>query len=174
MRMRRLGNSGLFISEFCFGAMTFGGRDGIWGQVGRLGQDDADALVRAALDAGINVIDTANTYADGRSEQMVGQSLRNLGVARDDVVIATKVAAPVGDGPNACGGSRRHILSQCRGSLQRLGLDHIDLYQIHEFDPATPSTRRRRSRKRLRRWTCWFARGMSAMSACRTGLPGRS
>ncbi|MET0404760.1 MAG: aldo/keto reductase [Cystobacter sp.] len=138
MRMHTLGNSGLFVSELCFGAMTFGGTDGLWGQVGQLGQQEADALVGAALEAGINFFDTANVYADGRSEAMLGQSLRNLGVSRDDVVIATKVASPMGTGPNLRGSSRRHILSQCRASMQRLGLEHIDLYQLHAFDPATP------------------------------------
>ena len=138
MRMRKLGDSGLFVSELCFGAMTFGGSDGLWGQVGKLGQDEADVLVRAALDAGINFFDTANVYAHGRSETLLGQSLRNLGVPRDDVVIATKVASAMGEGPNHRGASRGHLLSQCRASLERLGLDHIDLYQIHAFDPATP------------------------------------
>lgn len=138
MRMRKLGQSGLFVSELCLGTMTFGGTSGIWGQVGKLGQDEADALVKTALDAGVNFLDTANTYADGRSEEILGQVLRNLGVARDDVVIATKVAAPVGQGQNMRGGSRQHIMHQCRASLGRLGLDHVDLYQIHEFDRATP------------------------------------
>ncbi|MBT2333117.1 aldo/keto reductase [Variovorax paradoxus] len=138
MRMRKLGDSGLSVSELCFGAMTFGGIDGIWGQVGKLGQGEADALVRAALESGINFFDTANVYADGRSEMMLGRSLRNLEVSRDDVVIATKVASAMGEGPNMSGASRRHILSQCRASLQRLGLEHVDLYQIHAFDPATP------------------------------------
>lgn len=138
MRKRKLGNSGLFVSEFCFGAMTFGGSEGLWGQVGKLGQDEADALVRSALEAGINFFDTANIYADGRSETMLGQSLRNLGVSKDEVVIATKAACAMGVGPNRSGASRRHILSECRASLRRLGLEYIDLYQIHAFDPATP------------------------------------
>lgn len=138
MRMRKLGDSGLFVSELCFGAMTFGGVDGLWGQVGRLAQDEADGLVAAALDAGINLFDTANVYAEGRSEMMLGQSLRNLGVSRDDVVIATKVASAMGQGPNQRGASRRHVLSQCHASLRRLQLAHIDLYQVHAFDPATP------------------------------------
>lgn len=138
MRMRKLGSSGLFVSELCFGAMTFGGSEGLWGQVGKLGQEDADALVGAALDAGINLFDTANVYAHGRSEEILGRSLKNLGVVRDDVVVATKVASSMGDGPNRGGASRLHILSECRASLRRLGLDHIDLYQIHAFDPATP------------------------------------
>ncbi|WP_118134442.1 aldo/keto reductase [Oceanicella sp. SM1341] len=138
MELRQLGNSGLHVSELAFGAMTFGGSDGIWGQVGRLGQDDADALVKVALDAGINLFDTANVYAQGRSEEILGQSLRNLGVARDDVVIATKVASAMGEGPNRRGASRGHILSEARASLKRLGLGHMDLYQIHAFDPETP------------------------------------
>lgn len=139
MRMRQLGASGLFVSELCLGTMTFGGgEEGFWGQIGRLDQDAADALVKTALDAGINFIDTANVYAAGRSEEILGTSLRNLGIGRDDVVIATKVMGPMGDGPNARGASRGHILSQCKASLQRLRLDHIDLYQIHGFDPATP------------------------------------
>jgi aryl-alcohol dehydrogenase-like predicted oxidoreductase len=138
MRMRKLGESGLFVSEMCFGAMTFGGTDGIWGQVGKLGQEDADALTKTALDEGINLFDTANVYANGRSEEILGQSLRNLGVARDDLVIATKVASAMGKGQNRRGASRSHILSEARASLTRLGLDHIDLYQIHAFDPATP------------------------------------
>lgn len=138
MRMSTLGNSGLFVSELCFGAMTFGGTNGIWGQVGKLGQDEADALVKSAFEAGINFFDTANVYANGRSETILGQSLRNLGLPRDELVIATKVASAMGEGPNQRGTSRRHILSECHASIQRLGLDYIDLYQIHAFDPATP------------------------------------
>jgi aryl-alcohol dehydrogenase-like predicted oxidoreductase len=139
MHMRQLGHSGLFVSELCLGTMTFGGgEDGFWGQIGRLDQEEADSLVRTALDAGINFFDTANVYSAGRSERILGQSLKNLGIAREEVVIATKVLGPMGDGPNARGASRGHILSQCRQSLERLGLDHIDLYQIHGFDNATP------------------------------------
>ncbi len=138
MRMRQLGHSGLFVSELCLGTMTFGGGEGMWGQIGRLQQDEADALVKTALDAGINFIDTANIYAGGASERILGQALKNLGIGRDDVVIATKVLGPMGEGPNARGASRGHILSQCKASLAQLGLDHIDLYQIHGFDPATP------------------------------------
>lgn len=138
MHMRKLGRSGLFVSELGFGAMTFGGTDGLWGQVGQLGQAEADDLVRAALDAGINLFDTADVYADGRSEEILGRSLRNLGAGRDDVVIATKAASAMGPGPNRRGASRRHLLSACRASLKRLAVDHIDLFQIHGFDPATP------------------------------------
>ncbi|SOB94620.1 aldo/keto reductase [Rhodobacter maris] len=138
MRYRTLGPSGLLVSELCLGTMTFGGTDGMWGQIGQLRQDEADSLVKTALDSGINFIDTANVYAGGESERILGQALRNLGIARDDVVIATKVLGPMGEGPNARGASRAHILAQAKASLGRLGLDHIDLYQIHGFDPLTP------------------------------------
>lgn len=138
MRMQKLGNSGLSVSALSFGAMTFGGSEGIWGHVGQLGQGEADALVKAALDAGINLFDTANIYADGRSEEILGRSLNNLGVTRDDVVIATKVYGAMGEGPNRRGASRRHILAECRASMKRLGVDHIDLYQLHGFDNSTP------------------------------------
>lgn len=138
MRYRPLGPSGLLVSELCLGTMTFGGSDGIWSQIGQLGQDEADQLLRTALDAGINFVDTANVYAGGESERILGQSIRNLGVNRDDVVIATKVLGPMGEGPNARGASRAHILAQAKASLQRLQMDHVDLYQIHGFDPLTP------------------------------------
>lgn len=137
MRYRRLGHSGLFVSELCLGTMTFGGSDDMWGQIGQLQQQEADKLVGTALDAGINFIDTANVYATGNSEEILGQSLKNLGVAREDVVIATKVHGQMGEGPNARGLSRSHILDQAKASLKRMQLDHIDLYQLHGFDPAT-------------------------------------
>ncbi len=138
MKMRKLGGSGLFVSELSFGAMTFGGTDGLWGQVGRLGQDDADALIQAALEAGINTFDTADVYAHGRSEEILGRALKTAGVSRDDVVIATKGFSAMGEGPNRRGASRRHLIGACRASLQRLGLEHIDLYQVHGFDASTP------------------------------------
>lgn len=138
LRLRTLGHSGLFVSELCLGTMTFGGGDDMWGLIGQLQQDQADELVKTALEAGINFIDTANVYGGGASERITGQALKNLGVAREDVVLATKVLGPMGEGPNARGTSRGHIMSQCRASLERLQTDYIDLYQIHGFDPATP------------------------------------
>ncbi|EON91746.1 aldo/keto reductase [Marinobacter lipolyticus SM19] len=138
LRLRTLGNSGLFVSELCLGTMTFGGGDDMWGLIGQLQQEQVDQLVKTALDAGINFIDTANVYGGGASERIVGQSLKNLDVRREDVVLATKVLGPMGDGPNARGASRGHIMSECKASLQRLQTDYIDLYQIHGFDPATP------------------------------------
>ena len=139
MKLKPLGRTGLFVSELCLGTMTFGGgSEGIWGQIGQLQQGEADAIVGAALEAGINFIDTADVYAGGRSEQITGQALRNLKVARDDVVIATKVFGDTGPGPNARGATRSHIVAGLKASLQRLQLDHVDLYQIHGFDVATP------------------------------------
>jgi aryl-alcohol dehydrogenase-like predicted oxidoreductase len=138
MHFNYLGRTGLLVSELCLGTMTFGGREGMWQQIGSLEQTDADELVRTALDHGINFLDTANVYADGRSEQITGQALRNLGVGRHDVVVATKVFARMGPGQNSVGSSRAHILDQAKESLKRLQVDHIDLYQLHGFDAATP------------------------------------
>jgi aryl-alcohol dehydrogenase-like predicted oxidoreductase len=140
MRYTRFGSTGLFVSELCLGTMTFGGGEGsgIWSQIGQLQQPEVDGLMRRALDAGINFIDTANVYSIGESERLTGQALRNLGVSRDDVVVATKVFGEMGKGPNARGLSRYHILESVKASLTRLQLDHIDLYQVHAFDVATP------------------------------------
>jgi aryl-alcohol dehydrogenase-like predicted oxidoreductase len=138
MRHHPLGRTGLFVSELCLGTMTFGGSSGIWSQIGDLALPDAERLVGQALDAGINFIDTADVYAGGASEEITGQALRNLKVRREDVVIATKVFGETGTGPNTRGASRNHILDGVKASLKRLQLDHIDLYQIHGFDPATP------------------------------------
>ena len=138
MRHHPLGRTGLFVSELCLGTMTFGGGEGIWGRIGTLQQADAERLIGQALDAGINFIDTADVYAAGASEQITGQALKNLKVPREDVVVATKVFGETGTGPNARGASRSHILDGVKASLKRLQLDHIDLYQIHGFDPATP------------------------------------
>jgi aryl-alcohol dehydrogenase-like predicted oxidoreductase len=138
MRYNPLGQTGLLVSELCLGTMTFGGSEGLYGQIGRLQQQEADDLVRKALESGINFIDTANVYAEGRSEEITGQALRNLGIPREDVVVATKVFGRIGQGPNATGASRAHVIAQCKASLKRLQLDHVDLYQIHGFDRATP------------------------------------
>jgi aryl-alcohol dehydrogenase-like predicted oxidoreductase len=138
MRNLPLGRTGLFVSELCLGTMTFGGGAGIWSKIGSLQQADAERLIGQALDAGINFIDTADVYAGGLSEQITGQALKNLKVPRENVIIATKVFGEMGAGPNARGASRNHILDGVKASLERLQLDHIDLYQIHAFDPATP------------------------------------
>jgi aryl-alcohol dehydrogenase-like predicted oxidoreductase len=137
MRYNRLGNSGLVVSELCLGAMTFGNKPGGFFQHD-LDLDGSTALVRQALDGGINFIDTANVYSTGQSEEFLGAALKSLGIARDQVVIATKGMGPMGQGPNDAGASRYHLLGQVDASLARLGLDHVDLYQIHGWDPNTP------------------------------------
>lgn len=138
MRYNQLGRTGLFVSELCLGTMTFGGNDGIWQHIGDLQQADAERLIGRALDAGINFIDTADVYANGVAEQMTGQALKNLKVSRDSVAVATKVFGQTGESVNARGATRSHIMDSIKASLKRLQLDHIDLYQIHGFDPATP------------------------------------
>lgn len=138
MEYNTLGNTGLLVSQLCLGAMTFGGNGGIWEAIGNLDQAGVDELVKASVNAGINFIDTADIYAEGRSELLLGQSLKNLGLQRSDVVIATKVAGRSGEGRNSVGASRGHILDSVEGSLRRLQTDYIDLYQIHANDSLTP------------------------------------
>ena len=133
MEYRNLGKSGLKISVLTMGTMTFGGTGG-FAQVGATGVDEARQQVGMCLDAGINLIDTADVYSSGLSEEIVGQVLRG----RDDVLVATKVRMAMGPGPNDAGLSRQHIVSGCEASLRRLGTDHIDLYQVHEWDGVTP------------------------------------
>lgn len=106
--------------------------------MGGLPQKESDDLVKTAIDAGINFIDTANVYSQGLSEQITGQALRTLGIAREDVIIATKFFGTMGEGPNARGTSRSHMLYSLEASLKRLQVDHVDLYQIHGFDRITP------------------------------------
>ena len=139
MRYNQLGRTGLFVSELCLGTMTFGDSSGgIYQAIAGVGQDLADKLVGRALAAGINFIDTADVYSEGRSEELLGQALKNLGTKRSDVVIATKFHGVVGAGPNDRGGSRGHIMDAVERSLERLQTDHIDLYQIHALDVVTP------------------------------------
>ena len=138
MRYRPLGRTGQFVSEICLGAMTFHGGAGFWRAIGSVDQAGSTALVGRAIEAGVNFIDTANVYSEGESEGQLGQALRDLSVKREDVIIATKVRGRMGPGPNAVGLSRGHIMDQVGASLKRLGLDHIDLYQVHSFDPVTP------------------------------------
>ena len=137
MKYNLLGNTGLKVSELCLGTMTFGGK-GMWTAIGTLPQEAVDQLVKRAVDAGINFIDTANVYSEGLSEEMTGKAIRNLGLNRDDLVIATKVRGKMGSGPNDIGLTRKHIMQQVDASLKRLQIDYIDLYQTHAFDPHTP------------------------------------
>jgi len=137
MKYNILGNTGLKVSELCLGTMTFGGQ-GIWTVIGALDQQPVDELVKRSVDAGINFIDTANVYSEGLAEQRTGQAIKNLGLKRDDLVIATKVRGKMGPGPNETGLTRKHIVQQAEESLKRLGTDYIDLYQIHGYDRLTP------------------------------------
>lgn len=138
MHYNLLGRTGLFVSELCLGTMTFGQAGGQYAAASGVGQEDVNAIVHGAIDAGINFIDMANVYANGQSEAMVGCALKSLGIARKDVVLATKFEHATGAGPNDGGASRVHIMEAVKASLQRIGTDHVDLYQMHGFDPATP------------------------------------
>jgi aryl-alcohol dehydrogenase-like predicted oxidoreductase len=138
MEYKTLGNTGLLVSNLCFGTMTFSGGTGFWKAIGAVDQAGADELIKASLDAGINFFDTADVYSEGESEKTLGQSLRNLSIARKDVIIATKVFGRVGTGRNDVGASRGHIMDAVEASLRRLQMDHIDLYQIHANDSVTP------------------------------------
>jgi aryl-alcohol dehydrogenase-like predicted oxidoreductase len=137
MRYQPFGRTGLYVSELCLGAMTFGGQ-GFWEAIGKLGKKEAQSLIGTAFDAGVNFIDTADVYSDGDSERFVGEALKSLERPREQIVVATKVRGRVGPGVNQVGLSRAHILASIDASLKRLGLTHVDLYQIHGFDPATP------------------------------------
>ncbi|MBU6373697.1 MAG: aldo/keto reductase [Alphaproteobacteria bacterium] len=149
MRYKKLGRTGLLVSEICLGTMTFGG-DGFWKAIGAQPQDEVNDLVKGAFDAGVNFFDTANVYSNGVSEAMTGEAVHALGLPRDEIVIATKalgrVMAPT-DQPDAArrntarnvnGLSRKHLFDAVDASLKRLRLDHIDLYQVHGVDPLTP------------------------------------
>ncbi|MDR3633252.1 MAG: aldo/keto reductase [Isosphaeraceae bacterium] len=133
-----LGNTGLLVSKLCFGTMTFGDGKGLFKVIGAVDQAGADDLVKTSIDAGINFFDTADVYTEGQSETILGQSLKNLDIARKDVVIATKVYGRVGPGRNDIGASRGRIMDGVEASLRRLQTDHIDLYQIHANDSVTP------------------------------------
>jgi aryl-alcohol dehydrogenase-like predicted oxidoreductase len=138
MEFKTLGNTGLLVSTLCFGTMTFHGGEGFWKKVGTVDQAGADELMKQSIDGGINFFDTADVYSEGESEKTLGQSLKNLNIARKDVVIASKVFGRTGPGRNDVGASRGHIMDSIETSLQRLQTDHIDLYQIHGNDIITP------------------------------------
>jgi aryl-alcohol dehydrogenase-like predicted oxidoreductase len=138
MQYKTLGNTGLLVSNLCLGTMTFSGGEGFWKAIGAVDQKGADELIKASVDAGINFFDTADVYSEGESEKTLGQSLRNLNIPRNDVVVATKVFGRMGSGRNNVGASRGHIMDAVDASLRRLQMDHIDLYQIHGNDSVTP------------------------------------
>jgi aryl-alcohol dehydrogenase-like predicted oxidoreductase len=134
MEYRQLGRSGLRVSTLTLGTMTFGGQGG-FGQVGNTDLEGAKRQIGMAVDAGVNLIDTADIYSAGASEEIVGQAIKGH---RDDLLISSKVRMPTGDGPNDAGLSRHHIISAVEASLRRLGTDHIDIYHVHEWDGETP------------------------------------
>ena len=138
MEYATLGNTGLLVSKLCFGTMTFGDGRGLHKGISAVGQAGADELIKMSIDGGINFFDTADNYTEGESEKILGQSLKNLNIARKDVVIATKVYSRVGPGRNDVGASRGHIMDAVEASLRRLQTEHIDLYQIHGNDSVTP------------------------------------
>jgi aryl-alcohol dehydrogenase-like predicted oxidoreductase len=138
MRYKMLGRTGLFVSEICLGTMTFGGRGELWPIIGQLDQAAANSLLRLSIEAGINFADTADVYSEGESERILGRAIKDLGIARQDLIVATKARGRTGPGPNAVGLSRGHIMDAVKASLDRLGTDYIDLYQIHGADLVTP------------------------------------
>jgi aryl-alcohol dehydrogenase-like predicted oxidoreductase len=138
VRYHLLGRTGLYVSELCLGTMTYGGDKGIWESIGNLQQDAVNEQVKFAFEAGINFIDTANVYSTGKSEMLLGQALQTLGLPREQLIVATKSTGSMDETPNGRGQSRHHLFNQVDASLKRLQLDHIDLYQIHGFDPLTP------------------------------------
>ena len=137
MKYNLLGNTGLLVSELCLGTMTFGGK-GYWANIGSLGQEDAQTLVKGAIDGGINFFDTANVYSYGESEELFGKSVLQAGINRDEIVVATKLRGRMGEGVNNVGLSRFHIFQSVDASLRRLQMDHIDLLYVHGVDPLTP------------------------------------
>lgn len=137
MKYNELGKTGVLVSELCLGTMTFGGK-GFWEVLGQVPQDEVNQILKTSIDSGINFIDTANGYSEGLSETMLGVALKKLEIARQQVVIATKVRIRMGPGANQIGLSRLHIMDSVNDSLQRLQLSHIDLLYIHGVDPITP------------------------------------
>ena len=137
MKYKILGNTGLKVSTLCLGTMNYGGK-GFFGYMGNLDQDQVDEQMKTVSEAGVNFIDTANIYSEGLSEVLIGKAIKNLGISRDDLVLATKVRGTMGKSENDLGLSKKHIIQQVEGSLKRLGTDYIDLYQIHTADPLTP------------------------------------
>jgi len=137
MKYKQLGKTGVLVSELCFGTMTFGGK-GYWKAIGQQPEEEATQLVKTAFGMGINFFDTANAYSEGLAETLLGKAIKNIGISRHSVFIATKVRLRMGEGPNQVGLSRLHILDSIDESLTRLGLSHIDMLYIHGVDPITP------------------------------------
>ena len=138
MNYNYVGNTGLMVSELCFGTMTFGAQEtGMWAQIGRLQQKEVNQMMSAVLESGINFIDTANVYSFGQSEQLLGQALVDMSVKRDEIVTASKVLARMNDSPNSSGLSRYNIFNSVEASLKRLQLDYLDILYVHGVDAKT-------------------------------------
>src|SRR5450759_2030664 len=133
MKFRQLGKTGVLVSELCLGTMTFGGK-GYWKAIGQMPEDEVTQLLKTAIDHGINFFDTANAYSEGLAETLLGKGIKNLGIPRQTVFIATKVRLRMGEGPNQVGLSKLHIQDSVDDSLQRLGLSHVDMLYIHGVD----------------------------------------
>jgi len=138
MKYNTLGHTGLLVSEICLGTMTFAAGEGMWKPVAGVDQPLADQLLKTSVDAGVNFVDTADIYTDGESEKTLAAAIKNNGIARKDIVIATKAFGRTGPGRNDVGASRGHLMDAVDASLQRLSTDYIDLYQIHGADSVTP------------------------------------
>ncbi len=136
MKYNVLGNTGVLVSELCFKTMTFGGQ-GYWEAIGKVQQNEVNELLKITVDAGINFIDTANVYSNGLSEQLLGEGLRQAGISRNDLFIASKVRGRMREGINPIGLSRYHIFQSVDESLALLQMDHIDLLYVHGVDELT-------------------------------------
>jgi aryl-alcohol dehydrogenase-like predicted oxidoreductase len=178
MKYNQLGRSGLFVSEICLGTMTFSGENFFGGAIGTLDQKASTKLVERSVAAGVNFIDTADAYSLGQSEIMTGQAIRDLGIPRSEIVLATKVYARMGPGVNEIGASRGHIMDGVAKSLDRLKMDYIDLYQIHQTDLITPVEETMRALDDLVRqgmvryigvsnWTAWRIMKANAIAGAR-------
>jgi aryl-alcohol dehydrogenase-like predicted oxidoreductase len=165
MDYRQLGRSGLRVSALSLGTMTFGGRDK-FSNVGTTDVEGARRQIDLCVEHGVNLIDTANVYSGGLSEEIVGEAIE--GRRRDQLLLATKARMPMGDGPNDAGLSRHHLIEECENSLRRLKTDHIDLYQVHEWDGQTPLE------ETLEASTPSSGRARCATSAARTTPAGSS
>jgi aryl-alcohol dehydrogenase-like predicted oxidoreductase len=138
MKYHTLGRTGLLVSEICLGTMTFAAGEGMWKSISGVEQDLADKILKNSFEAGVNFVDTADVYTNGESEKTLAKAISNVGIARKDIVIATKVFGRTGPGRNDVGASRGHIMDGVEQSLKRLQTDYIDLYQIHAADSVTP------------------------------------
>ena len=178
MNIRRMGRTGLKVSEICLGTMTFSGENFFGGAIGTLDQKASTKLVERSVAAGVNFLDTADAYSAGQSEVMTGQAIRDLGIRRSEVVLATKVYARMGPGVNEIGASRGHIMDGVAKSLDRLKMDYIDLYQIHQTDLVTPVEETMRALDDLVRqgmvrylgvsnWTAWRIMKANALAGHR-------